>query len=88
MTFLLGSTPFLKPNPHSLTSGATVMSKAPWVSLEMSSAKRKTSVNIELTTGFSLRFTFEIMEVLLNGESDSSTFFSSASISFFRLVSL
>ena len=64
------------------------MSKAPWVSLEIFSARRKTSLNIVLTTGFSLRFTFEIMEVLLNGESDWSTFFNSASISFFRLVSL
>ena len=81
MACLLGSTPFLKPKPHSLTSGATVMSNAPSVSRDIFSARLNTSVNFLLRLVFWLLFIAVMMLCLLNGDNAESTSFISASIS-------
>ena len=67
---LLGAFPCLNPNPQVLTIGATVMSNAPLVSLDIFSASWNTSLNISSTFMFSLRLILEMIEPLLNGESD------------------
>ena len=82
----VGITPCLKPKPQRLTRGATVMSKAPSVSLDTCCAISKTSskrasVAVDLPV-----FILLITDWSLNIESDWSTFFSSASIWFFRLL--
>ena len=78
----VGGFPVLNPNPQAFTIGATVMSNAPSVSLDIFSASWKTSANILSTFTSSLRLILEMMDVLLNGERELSTFCSSASISF------
>ena len=88
MVCAVGCSPLLNPNPQALTNGATVMSNAPSVSFEISMARLNTSANISSTFTSSLRLTLLMVEVELKGESDWSTFFSSSSISFFRLLSL
>jgi hypothetical protein len=88
MTALEGVVPLLKPKPHTLTIGATVMSKAPSVSLEIRSASVKTSINISLSFTASLRFTREMTDCLLNVDKASSTFCISASMPFCRFSSL
>ena len=84
----VGCVPLLNPNPQAFTRGATVMSKAPSVSSETFMASSTTCMNISFSSVFSLRFTFEMMLLSLNIERASSTFFSSASISFCRFSSL
>ena len=63
------------------------MSKAPPVSADISCAKLNTSANILSAFTFSLRFIFEMIDCLLKGESEKSTFFNSASMSCLRLLS-
>ena len=78
---------FLNPNPHAFTKGATVISKAPWVSSDIFFERWNTCTKKLSTSVFSLWFTRVITEFGLKGERELSTFFSSVSISSFRLSS-
>ena len=82
-----GKAPFLKPNPQALANGATVISKAPRVSAEISIDRLKQVWKKVSVTISSLRLTRVMTDVSLNGESEPSNFFNSASISAFRLPS-
>ena len=84
MVCLVGTNPFLKPKPQALTSGATVMSKAPLVSSDTISARVNTSLNMRPTTMSWLLLTFVISDCLLNIDKASSTFCSSARMSLLR----
>ena len=79
---------FLNPNPHALTIGATVMSKAPSVSSETFLAMLNTSTNIGSVPLLALLFILDIVDFMLNVDSDISTFLSSASMSALRSSSL
>ena len=82
-----GNAPFLNPNPHALASGAIVMSKAPWVSREISMLRRNTLVKKVSGMISSFRLMRVIVAVSLNGDRDPSNRLSSASISAFKLLS-
>ena len=82
-----GKAPFLKPNPQALARGATVISKAPFVSREISIERLKHFRKKLSVTNSSLRLTRLITELSLNGDRDWSKRFSSASISGFKLPS-
>ena len=79
---------FLNPNPQALTSGATVISNAPSVSSDMRWAIRKTSMNMLSVAVLFPLFILDMVDFGLKVDRDLSTFFNSASISFFRLFSL
>ena len=79
-----GKVPFLNPNPHALASGAIVMSKAPWVSREISIERLKHFWKKVSVTISSLRLTRLMTELSLKGDSDKSNRFNSASISGFK----
>ncbi|SCJ99924.1 Uncharacterised protein [uncultured Bacteroides sp.] len=79
-----GNAPFLKPNPQALASGATVISNAPFVSLDISILRRNTFVKKVSGTISSFRLIRVIVAVSLKGDSEPSNLFNSSSISAFR----
>ena len=79
-----GNAPFLKPNPQALANGATVMSNAPSVSLEISILRRNTFVKKVSGTISSLRLIRVIVAVSLKGDREPSNLFNSSSISTFK----
>ena len=64
---------FLNPKPHRFTNGATVMSKAPFVSPDTFCAKLKTSTNIAFVSMLVLLLMALITDSLLNGDKETST---------------
>ena len=82
-----GNLPFLKPNPHAFAKGATVISKAPFVSLDISILRRNTLIKKVSATMFSLRLIRVMVAVSLKGDREPSKRLSSVSISSFRFPS-
>ena len=73
MLCAVGNVPFLKPKPQALTSGATVMSKAPPVSRATSCAMLNTSVNMGSGLWGAFLLTAEMVDFSLKADSDAST---------------
>ena len=69
----VGNCPFLKPNPHALTSGATVMSKAPSVASDTLCAMGSISVRYASRVSVSPRLMREMVLLGLNMDREAST---------------